>query len=78
MLQKTIKDKNLGIELAIQKIFNVENLTPAVTQLAIKQDMLVLFWNAIKYNLNVWDFSPVTINSGESIEEEIANTLSFK
>jgi len=78
LLQKTIKDKNQGIELAIQKIFNVENLTPAVTQLAIKQDMLVLFWNAIKYNLNVRDFSPVSIDSSVSTEDDIAKTLSFK
>ena len=78
LLQKIIKDKKQGIDLAIQKIFNVENLTPAVTQLAVKQDMLVLFWNAIKYNLNVWDFSPVSIDDTDSIEEDIANTLSFK
>lgn len=63
LLQKYIKDKKQGVELAIQKIFNVEDLTPAVAQMAVKQDMLVLFWNAIKYNLNVRDFSPVTINS---------------
>jgi len=62
LLQKYIKDKKQGVELAIQKIFNVEDLTPVVAQLAAKQDMLVLFWNAIKYNLNVWDFSPITIN----------------
>ena len=53
-------------------------MDPTVAQLAIKQDMLVLFWNAIKYNLNVWDFSPVTINSWDSTEEDIANTLAFK
>lgn len=62
LLQKYIKDKKQGVELAIQKIFNVEDLTPVVAQLAAKQDMLVLFWNAIKYNLNVRDFSPITIN----------------
>ena len=62
-LQQNIKDKKQGVELAIHKIFNVENLTPAVAQMAVKQDMLVLFWNAIKYNLNAWDFSPITINS---------------
>jgi hypothetical protein len=62
LLQKKIKNKKQGIELSIHKIFNVEDLTPAVAQMAAKQDMLVLFWNAIKYNLNVRDFSPVTIN----------------
>ena len=78
LLQKIIKDKKRGVKLAIQKIFNVEDLTPAVTQLAVKQDMLVLFWNAIKYNLNVWDFSPVAVDVSDSTEDEIANTLSFK
>lgn len=62
LLQKYIKDKKQGVELAIQKIFNVEDLDPVVAQLAIKQDMFLLFWNAIKYNLNVWDFSPMHIN----------------
>jgi hypothetical protein len=28
--------------------------------------------------LNVWDFSPVTISSSDSIEEDIANALTFK
>jgi hypothetical protein len=63
LLQKYIKNKKQGVELAIQKIFNVEDLTPTVAQMAVKQDMLVLFWNAIKYNLNIWNFSPVTIDS---------------
>jgi hypothetical protein len=58
-LKKIIKESKNEIQLAIQKIFNVENLDPTVAQLAVKQDMLVLFWNAIKYNLNVRDFSPV-------------------
>ena len=62
----------------MHKIFNVENLDPSVTLLAVKQDMLLLFWNAIKYNLNVRDFSPMTMNSWESTEEDIANTLTFK
>ena len=66
------------MELAIQKIFSVEDLDPVVAQLAVKHDMILLFWNAIKYNLNVWDFSPVTINQGDSVEEDLANTLSFK
>ena len=78
LLKKIIKESKQTIQLAVQKIFNVENLDPTVAQLAIKQDMLVLFWNAIKYNLNVWDFSPVTINSWDSTEEDIANTLAFK
>ncbi len=78
LLKKIVKESKQVIQLAVQKIFNVGDLSPTVAQLAVKQDMLLLFWNAIKYNLNVWDFSPVTINSGESIEEEIANTLSFK
>ena len=38
----------------------------------------MLFWNAIKYNLNVWNFSPVTINPWDSTEEDIANTLAFR
>ncbi len=78
ILQRKIKNKKQGIELAIQKIFNVEDLTPAVAQMAVKQDMLVLFRNAIKYNLNARDFSPVAINQWDSIEEDLANTLSFK
>ena len=77
-LQQNIKDKKQGVELAIHKIFNVEDLTPAVAQMAVKQDMLVLFWNAIKYNLNVWDFSPIAVNSWDSIEKDLVNTLSFK
>lgn len=59
LLKKIIKESKKEIQLAIQKIFNVENLSPAVAQLAVKQDMFLLFWNAIKYNLNVWDFSPI-------------------
>ena len=78
LLQKYIKNKKQGVELAIQKIFNVEDLTPTVAQMAVKQDMLVLFWNAIKYNLNIWNFSPITIDSWDSIEEDLANTLAFK
>ncbi len=77
-LQKNIKDKKQSVELAIQKIFNVEDLNPVVAQLAVKQDMFLLFWNAIKYNLNVWDFSPMHINPWASTEEELATTLSFK
>ena len=77
-LERNIKDKKQDIQLAIQKIFNAENLDPAVAQLAIKQDMLLLFWNAIKYNLNVRDFSPVHVNSWVSTEEDLAATLSFK
>ncbi len=78
LLKKIIKESKNEIQLAIQKIFNVENLDPTVAQLAVKQDMLVLFWNAIKYNLNVRDFSPVWINPWETLEEELATTLSFK
>ncbi|MBQ5944994.1 hypothetical protein IJL65_00920 [bacterium] len=62
LLEKIIKDSGQEIKLAVQKIFNVDDLDPTVAQLAVRQDMLLLFWNAIKYNLNVWDFSPVTIN----------------
>ena len=78
LLQKKIKDKKLEIDLAIHKIFSVEDLDPVVAQLAVKQDMFLLFWNAIKYNLNVWDFSPVWIKPWETTEEELATTLSFK
>ena len=78
LLEKVIKDSKQTIKLAVQKIFNVEDLDPTIAQLAVKQDMLLLFRNAIKYNLNVRDFSPVTINTWESVEEEIANTLTFK
>ena len=78
LLQLIIKDSNEEIQLAVQKILNVNDLDPAVVLLAVKQDMLLLFWNAIKYNLNVRDFSPMTINAGESTEEDIANTLTFK
>jgi hypothetical protein len=63
LLEKLIKDSKETIHLAVQKIFNVENLDSSIAQLAVKQDMLLLFWNAIKYNLNVWDFSPMTINT---------------
>ena len=78
LLSKIIKDSNEEIKLAIQKIFNVENLDPTIAQFAVKQDMLLLFWNAIKYNLNVWDFSPVSINSSDTTEEDLVNALSFK
>ena len=63
LLEKVIKDSKQTIKLAVQKIFNVEDLDPTIAQLAVKQDMLLLFRNAIKYNLNVRDFSPVTINT---------------
>jgi hypothetical protein len=63
ILKRMIKDNKQGVELAIKKIFNVEGLTPTVPQMAVKQDMLLLFWNAIKYNLNIWNFSPISINS---------------
>ena len=78
LLQFIIKDSGEEIQLAVQKIFNVNELDPTVALLAVKQDMLLLFWNAIKYNLNVWDFSPMSIKAGESTEENIANTLTFK
>ena len=78
ILVKIIKDSKQNIQLAVQKIINVEDLTPAVAQMAIKQDMLSLFWNAIKYNLNARDFSPVWVNPWASIEEELATTLAFK
>jgi len=63
ILKKRVKDKKQIVDLAIQKVFNVEDLTPAVAQLVAKQDMLLLFWNAIRYNLNVWDFSPMAVKS---------------
>ena len=78
LLSKMIKDSKEEVQLAIQKIFNVNDLDPTVALLAVKQDMLLLFWNAIKYNLNVWDFSPMTINKWESTEEDLADTLTFK
>lgn len=78
LLSKIIKDSKQTIQLAIHKIFKVEDLDPTVAQLAVKQDMLLLFWNAIKYNLNVWDFSPIGINGWLTTEEELATTLSFK
>ena len=76
-MEKIIKESKQTIKLAVQKIFNVEDLDPTVVQLAVKQDMLLLFWNAIKYNLNVWDFSPIWINTWVTTEE-LATTLSFK
>ena len=66
-LQKRIKNKKQSVEL-----------DPVVVQLAVKQDMFLLFWNAIKYNLNVWDFSPMHVNVWATTEEELATTLSFK
>lgn len=78
LLTMIIKDSKEEVQLAVQKIFNVDELDPTVALLAVKQDMLLLFRNAIKYNLNVWDFSPMTINKWESTEEDLANTLTFK
>ena len=78
LLSKIIKDSKEEIQLAVHKIFNVENLDPTIAQFAVKQDMLSLFWNAIKYNLNVWDFSPVSINPSDTTEEDLVNALSFK
>ena len=62
-LTEFIKDKKQRAQLAIHKIFNVENLDPSVAQLAVKQDMLLLFRNAIKYNLNARDFSPISVDA---------------
>lgn len=78
ILTKFIKDKKQRAELAIHKIFNVENLAPSVVQMAVKQDMFLLFRNAIKYNLNARNFSPVSLGSWTNIEEELLTTLSFK
>lgn len=77
-LEKFIKDSKQDIQLAVQKILKTENLDPTVVQLAIKQDMFLLFWNAIKYNLNAWDFSPISINTWLSTEEKLATTLTLK
>lgn len=77
-LQQYIKDKSQALHLAIHKIINVEDLDPSVPLLAAKQDMLLLFWNAIKYNLNAWDFSISSLDSGSSTEEKLAETLGFK
>lgn len=63
LLTRFIKDKKQRAELSIHKIFNVENLDPSVAQLAVKQDMFLLFRNAIKYNLNVRDFSPLPVKN---------------
>lgn len=62
LLSRFIKDKKQRAQLAIHKIFGVENLDPSVAQMAVKQDMFLLFWNAIKYNLNVRDFSPLSVD----------------
>ena len=62
MLTKFIKDSKQNIQLATHKIIDVENLDPSVIQLAVKQDMFLLFWKAIKYNLNVWDFSAISMH----------------
>ena len=62
-LSKFIRDKKQRAQLAIHKIFNVENLDSSVAQLALKQDMFLLFRNAIKYNLIVRDFSPLSVDS---------------
>lgn len=78
LLHKKVKDKKQEIQLAIQKIFNVENLDSGVAQLAIKQDMYILFRNAIKYNLNVRDFSPMAVNQWDTTEDALATTLSFR
>ena len=77
-LTKFIKDKKQRAQLAIHKIFNVENLDPSVAQLAVKQDMFLLFRNAIKYNLNVRDFSPLPVEIWESTEEKLATALTLK
>ena len=73
-----INDSEDEIQLAVQKILNVDDLDPTVALLAVKQDMLLLFWHAIKYDLNVWDFSPMTIIAWESTEDDIVNTLTFR
>ena len=77
-LTEFIKDKKQRAQLAIHKIFNVENLDPSVAQLAVKQDMLLLFRNAIKYNLNARDFSPISVDAWEDTEEKIATALSLE
>lgn len=78
ILKKRVKDKKQDLDLAIQKIFSVEDLDPALAQMAVKQDMFLLFWNAIKYNLNVRDFSPMNVEYSPSTQEELATTLSFR
>lgn len=78
MLTKFIKDSKQNIQLATHKIIDVENLDPSVIQLAVKQDMFLLFWKAIKYNLNVWDFSAISMHDWATTEEELAMTLSLK
>ncbi len=77
-LQKIIKDKKQWVDMAIQKIIDVESLDPGVIQLAVKQDMYLLFRTAIKYNLNVRDFSPISMLEWLSTEEKLVAALSFK
>lgn len=77
LLQKYIKNKKSDLELAVHKVIIVDDLDPAVTLLAAKQDMLQLFWNAIKYNLNARDFSISSLQNWTT-EDKLAEALSFQ
>lgn len=78
LLQKWIKPKQHELQLAIHNLIKVNELDPSVTLLAAKQDMLLLFWNAMKYNLNAWDFSISSVDPEATVEDALASTLWFK
>ncbi len=75
LLKKIVKSGSQEIQLAINQLIHVNDLDPSVTLFAVKQDMLLLFWNAIKYNLNVWDFSISSVDNTATTEEALASTL---
>lgn len=74
LLQKWIKPSSKELQLAIHQLMNINDLDPSVSLLAVKQDMLLLFWNAIKYNLNAWDFSIASVEN-TTTEESLVSTL---
>lgn len=77
ILQKTIKQNKQNFTMAVQNIFDVNTVDPAIVVLAIKQDIYLLLRYAIKYNLWVRDFSISNIKN-ESTNKRIANTLNLK
>lgn len=77
ILQKWIKPNKQELQLAIHNLINISELDPSVSLLAAKQDMLLLFRNAIKYNLNAWDFSISAVDD-KNTEDALISTLWFK
>ena len=78
LLQKMIKPTQQDLQLAIHQLMNISDLDPSVALLAAKQDMLLLFWNAIKYNLNARDFSISSVSEDVTTQDALVSTLWFK